>query len=233
MTRSAVFGFAVFAAVLAILPVKAQENRTISLSGSAEILAKPDRASFVVGVTTQSETARGAADENSAKIGAIITALTQAGVDQDQLVTRQLTISPVYNNSNNRTLPPEIAGYRVSNSVAATLNDIALLGILLDEAIEAGANTVSSVQFHASNADRLLDEARQAAFANAKRKAEAYAAAGNFKLLRLLTLDENARSRMPQGDIRVMQSAARESSIPIAAGSLLYTVDVQITWEIE
>ena len=61
--------------------------------------------------------------------------------------------------------------------VALKIRDIAKVGDIIDALTAAGANNISGISFEVSEIEKLLDQARAAAFADAKRKAELYAKA--------------------------------------------------------
>jgi len=63
------------------------------------------------------------------------------------------------------------AVYHLSHYIQATLRDLARVGELLAAVIEAGANTISGVDFTVENPDALVEEARQEALKDAQSRA--------------------------------------------------------------
>ena len=66
------------------------------------------------------------------------------------------------------------------------IRDNSKVGEVLDQLVAAGANNVANVEFTVSEPGKLLDEARNAAFADARRKAELYAKAAGAQLGRAI-----------------------------------------------
>src|SRR5262249_21616755 len=86
--------------------------------------------------------------------------------------------------------PPTLAGFRLVNRVHLTVREVKRLGEILDGAIGLGANQVNGIGFDVSNAETLMDDARRQAIANARRRAELYAAAAGAQLGSVLTISE-------------------------------------------
>ena len=70
------------------------------------------------------------------------------------------------------------------------LRDLTKMGDLIEKTVNKGANAISGIAFLNNDPDALLDKARPIAFADAKRKAEIYAAASGDKVVRLISLNE-------------------------------------------
>lgn len=209
----------------------AEDRRVIALSATAEISAEPDIASFSAGVTTQAPTAAAAAEENAAALGSVLEALTELGIPPEDLRTNRFTIQPVYQRQQQRDELPVIGGYRVQNTLFVRLRDAEMLGTALDTALKAGANTIGSIRFDVEDADSLLDEARTKALEAARRKADLYAEAGNFELGGIISLSENRQGQGPQPEYAMARMSA-DSAAPVATGSLTFSVQVNVTWEI-
>ena len=115
-----------------------------------------------------------------------------------------------------------------------TVRDIAALGPILDQVIQLGSNQVHGIGFEVSKADVLRDDARKAAIANARHKAELYATAAGVKLGRVLGIEE--AGVMPvHRQVGRMASAkmSAESAPPIEAGSQRLDAHVTVTFAIE
>ena len=92
--------------------------------------------------------------------------------------------------------------------MAVTVRDLPRLGALLDKAATAGANSVYGVGFGHNDPSALLDKARPLAVADARRKAEIYAAAGGGKIGRLMALTEEGGRQPPMAFSRAYAAAA-------------------------
>ena len=138
---------------------------TVSTSGTATTRVQPDKFSVTVGVETNGTTAQEAADKNADLVAEVIAALRSLGIAEADISTSSYNVYPVYGNRPAADAcimiyptPPEclpgteITGYRASNTVTVTLDadgDIDA-GQVIDNAIEAGANTVQGAYFFLS-----------------------------------------------------------------------------------
>ena len=82
----------------------------------------------------------------------------------------------------NRAGPNAITGYRASNRVTIKLRDVTKVASVIDTLVGAGANEIGGINFVVSQASKALDEAREKAIADARRKAEIYAKAAGVTL---------------------------------------------------
>ncbi len=223
-------------AVLFVSPVFAEDSkliRTISISGHGEIRAVPDLAVVSIGVTSQGSSARDALDVNTKSMKALLDTLKGAGIDTRDMATSNFSVGPRLDYGNNNGQPPKVVGYDVNNMVTVTVRKIEDLGGLLDVAVTTGSNTINGVSFSVSKPDSMLDEARKAAVADARHKADIYAAAGGFTLGNIISLSEGTAYQPPTP--YMVKSARAESSdaVPIAQGEQTLSIDVSIAYEIK
>ena len=234
MLKTLFASLAVLAAV-AFSPVLAEEaklNQLITISGQGEVRAVPDLAVVSIGVTSQAPTAREALDANTKAMNSLFDTLKKAGIDNKDLATSNFSVGPRYDYGNN-TAPPKVVGYDVNNMVTVTVRKIDDLGELLDVAVSSGSNTINGISFSVAKPEAMLDEARKAAVADARRKAEIYAAAGGFKLGNIVSLSEGVNMPQPMPYMTKAARAEDAATVPIAQGEQSLTVDVSITYEIK
>lgn len=134
--------------------------------------------------------------------------------------------------------PPEIVGYTVTQSVDVKMRDFSKVGDIMGGVVSNGANQVGSLNFTLDDPTKAQDVARAQAIEKAKVKAEGVAAAGGFKLGRLLNISENGSNPYPMYKSYAMDSgvSAMPASAPsptIAAGSQETSVTVSMTYEIQ
>ena len=86
-------------------------NRTVTVSGSGQVNARPDQAVIRVGVQTDAESAEAALSENSRKMQALLDSLEQAGVAPEDIQTTNIQLHPRYENQPEpQGGPPQVAG---------------------------------------------------------------------------------------------------------------------------
>jgi uncharacterized protein YggE len=214
---------------------------TLSVTGRSDLEMEPDELRLVLSVVTEggrSESVDELTSDNSEKVERILRALEEAGVAEEDIKTGRFNIYPRYERASNRT-DPRIVGYRVENEVVVETPLIAEAGRLIERAVDAGANQVSSVSFGLRDEQASRARAIERAAANARSDAEALAAASGVVLTRLLrvNLDQPnvGMSRMDGMQLRSMAESAdaAASAPPINPGKVTVRASVTMIYEIE
>jgi uncharacterized protein YggE len=221
---------AIIAGTLLAAPALAQSMppAVISTTGEATVSVAPDLAQIDGGVTSEAKTAREASDANNAAMGKVLLALKSAGIEEKDFQTSRLSLQP--QSAPNRPGPSTIVGYRASNRVTVRLREVAKLANVIDTMVSAGANDIGGINFMVSQASKLLDEAREQAIADARRKAEIYAKAAGVTLGAPLSIsEEGAPGPMPYRKM----VAGMAASAPVAQGEETLRITVSVSWAIK
>ena len=226
--------FAIAFALLASAPAQAETPTdfpsAISVTGEANISVPPDVASVDAGVATDAKTAREASESNNVAMGKVMAALKSANIDAKDIQTSRLSLQPQY--APNRSGPSPIVGYRASNRVTVRIHDVTKVANVIDTLVGAGANDIGNVNFGVSQASKLLDDAREKAIADARRKAEIYAKAAGVTLGTPLSIsEEGAPQPVFRGKMALPMAAAAPT--PIAQGEETLSISVSVTWAIK
>jgi uncharacterized protein YggE len=231
MTLRTTFAAAIVAGTLLATPVLAQtEPAVISVTGEATISAAPDLAQVDGGVTSEAKTAREASETNNAAMGKVLLALKAAGIAEKDFQTSRLSLQP--QSAPNRSGPAAaIVSYRASNRVTVRVRDVTKVANVIDTLVAAGANDIGGIDFIVSGASKLLDQAREQAVEDARRKAEIYAKAAGVTLGAPLSISEGGGSPMPM-QFRAKAMAAAPST-PVAQGEETLAVTVSVSWAIK
>ncbi len=201
----------------------------ISVTGEAQISVAPDIAFVDAGVATDAKTAREASDANNNAMTKVFAALKAATIDARDIQTSRLSLQPQY--APNRAGPSPIVGYRASNRVTVRIHDVGKVAGVIDTLVAAGANDIGNVNFEVSQASKLLDDAREKAVADARRKAEIYARAAGVTLGAPLSISEGGA---PQPVFRSkMVAGIAAAPTPIAQGEETLSVSVSVSWAIK
>jgi len=221
---------AALAGALLTAPALAQviPPAAISVTGEATVSVPPDLAEIGGGVTSEAKTAREASEANNAAMGKLLQALKGAGIEEKDIQTARLSLQP--QSAPNRSGPPAIAGYRASNRVTIRVRDVTKVASVIDTLVGAGANEIGGINFVVSQASILLDEARERAVADARRKAEIYARAAGVTLGAPLSISEEGNSA-PVPYRRM--AAGMAVSAPVAQGEETLAVTVSVSWAIK
>ncbi|HTM77679.1 MAG TPA: SIMPL domain-containing protein, partial [Devosia sp.] len=212
---------------------------TILIEGHGEVTASPDTAYVTSGVTTQGTTARDALDLNTTAMAELMGALKGAGIESRDIQTSGFSVNPNYvyseqRDANGYTLPPKINGYQVSNVVTVRVRALDTLGAILDKSVTVGANTINGISFAVADPAELLNEARKAAFADAKAKAELYATAAGSKLEDIVSINESQNfNQPPQPYMAKAMVQSASADVPVSAGELSFSINVSVQWDLE
>ncbi len=202
--------------------------RQIVVSGTGVVSAEPDMAEIYLGVSREGRTATAAMDATNDAAANVLQTVRQAGIDDRDVQTSSINLSPVWDQSNAR--PRQIRGYVASNNLTVRVRDLDALGGLLDAVVGEGANNLNGLSFRIADTTELEAEARAAAVRAAKTKAETLAAAAEVTLGPLLRIGEGIGTVDPGP---IMRGAMMEASAPIATGEVDVRVSVTITYGIE
>ena len=217
--------------VFAQMPQQTPEPGIVVM-GEGSVRVTPNNAQIRIGATVRSNTVTEAVATNSKLMAAVIAALKAAGIAENDIQTTRFSIQPVYTPatsfSSGAGATPKLAGFSVSNNVNVTIRDPDKIGDLIDRAVAAGANDIGNVSFSNSDASKVLDQARVAAIADARRKAEVYAKAAGVRLGTVQWITEETGSRPPV----LMMARTAAAPVPIASGEDTLRVQVTVGFDI-
>lgn len=201
------------------------------LTASAEVARAPDTLRLTAAAVTTAATAAEAMAANAARMNAVLAALKAAGVGDADLQTTGLSLTPQY-----RYVPeqaPILTGYQARNAVALRTRKLGEAGRLVDVAVKAGANEVQGPDFIIANPDAALDEARTAAIAKARARAELYARAAGLKVKRIASISEGGAEAPGPIARPMMRMAAEAAPTPVQPGEMSLQAQVTVNFELE
>jgi len=208
----------------------------ITVTGSATLDAVPDQAFVRIGILHLGGSAKEAQDEANKNVQATLTAIAKLGIPEPNIQTTRLTISPMYSQprpGGNDAV--HITGYTASNVVTITLDNLALIGPVVDAGLENGANQLEGVQFALKNDGPVRELALHLAVLEAKAKATAIAEALAVTLGAVQEVSESGSSVIPVGERNeaVFAMAARSPvPTPVSAGQIEVRVSVVLKYAI-
>lgn len=208
-----------------VMPARAAD-RSITVTGEAMISVAPDNAVIRLGVTSQGKNAREASEANAKQMTGVLAAIKESGVADRDVQTSRLSLQPQYEQG--KAGPARLLGFQVTNQVTIRIREVDKFPGILDRAIAAGANEMSGIEFVVSDQSKLLDQARDDAVSDARRKAELYAKAAGVKLGSVTSISEEGSSPPP----RPLVQAMRASAVPVAPGEQMLRAAVSVTYEL-
>jgi uncharacterized protein len=236
MMKQAVLLAAVAAAAFAASRAAAQAapgSPAIRVSATGEVRAAPDQAVADFAVETVAATAQEAAAQNAQRMERVIAALVRAGVPRERIETRDYSVYPDYDHREGGE--PRIRGYRVNNTVQATLHEVDGVGPVIDAALAAGANRVHGVRFGLRDPQAHRQRAIADAVRRARADAEAMAAAlglGLGMVREASTVEAGPVFPVVQEARMQMAGDAAMSPTPVSPGEQVVRATVQVVYAV-
>jgi uncharacterized protein YggE len=212
-------------------PPSADSGHTITVPGTGTVQVEPDTATVNLGVQVTRPTGAEAMEQVSSDAAAITEALVAAGIAEEDIQTTNLSLYSMTGDDGST-----VTGYNASLSINVTVRDIDTVGSTIDTAQQAGGDgfTIGGVAFSFADPESVLEQARIDALANARAKAEQYAAAAGVELGGVVSIVEGA-SYPPviYGDLARLEAAdSAAAGPPISPGQLDLTIDISVTFAI-
>jgi uncharacterized protein YggE len=149
---------------------------SVQANGSATLTAKPNQAQLDIGVVTIGVTAQEASQKNASLSDTVQAALSKVLGSAGTLQTVSYYVTPRYSTTPNQ--PSVIIGYTAGNTVRVTTTDLSQIGLLIDAANQAGANSVGGLSFGLQNPEPLVEQA----LTLATKQAAAHAGAHEWRI---------------------------------------------------
>lgn len=214
------------------------ERSILSVTGSAQVEARPDRATVLFAVETEGETAQEAGESNARLMTTVTEAIRTAGDSSPglRIESSGYSVSPRYGpTTTDRTR--EIVGYTARNGIRTTVDDPDRLGALVDAALGAGANRISNLRFEVRDPEPYRQEALREAVRKARGEAETIAEALGMRLGAALEVEGGADITFARGVSfqaeSLMRDAADAVPTPIEAGLETIPAEVRIRFRLE
>ena len=204
---------------------------TLSVSGEGIIETAPDRAAISIGVVTQDKDATRAQSANAKAAQDVINAIVALGVDRKYINTSDYSFRPTYRQDANRQ--NVLNGYEVRNTVHVMLDNLDLVGKVIDTALNHGANNIDSLDFGIKNRKKLQDEALVLAIRDARQRADLVARELGKTItgVQEISINNGGVGGMRMNKMYAMaEMASMDAATPIEAGTLTCTASVHIVF---
>lgn len=206
-------------------PAWAKSQATVSVQGRAALELVPDLGRITVGVKNRAATAAEAAKANASVMEKVRAALQAKRQKGDTLESAGYWLRPVtrWNKDQQKS---EVIAYEASHRLALSSRDPGSLGVLLDAAVGAGANSVDGPRWGLSDPAQAQRQALAAAFADAKARAQALAKAAGAPLGPVMKIKAGSADRpVPLAAMRLAKGA--EANTKLTPG--LVTVSAEVS----
>lgn len=207
---------------------------TLAVSGQGEVMARPDRATVRLGAEAQAPTAQAAQSQVNAIMQRALQGIRAVGIEERKIQTTGLQLFPVYERQERgEETPPRVVAYRATNTVQVEVENLTLVGKVVDAGVTAGANRIESIAFDLLNDTAARTQALQKAVAEARAKAAVLAEAAGVRLAGIWEIQEGGVNVIPPprpyGDAMLMRA---EAATPIQPGEVRVQASVTIRYHI-
>jgi uncharacterized protein YggE len=207
----------------------ASSNQGISVTGHAEVNAKPDIAYANLGVVLQAPNQDDAVSQDATKADAVKAALIKAGVAEADIKTDYYQVQPEYDY---KSSTPVLVGYQASNFFKVSIHNLPKAGVIVDKASQAGANQVNGVTYDLTDRTQVEAQALAAAVTNARSKADLMAGVAGVTVGRLLNLDETGEQTSQPRPFPMFMRANAAAAAPAEPPTPLTPQDIVITADV-
>ena len=165
-------------------------QRTLRVQGVGVVTVDADRATVSLGVREVAPDVKRAQGTVNEKMDAIIAALREAGIEDGAISSSGIGVYANYSYDDNGD--ETISSYTAYNTLSLVVNDPDNVGMYIDIAFEAGANSLDYVDFSAANTAEAGEQALRLAVESAGKKAAVLADAAGVKLGTIVEIVDNA-----------------------------------------
>lgn len=201
----------------------------VTVTGVGTVNGTPNTLTLNLTVTQTRGDVSSALDAANSSMTAVDNALSGKGVADADLKTSGAQVQPNYSSSGS------INGYTASESLTATLRDLKTAGSAVSAAAAAAGNAtrIDNVALDIENDNSLMTQARTAAFADAKAKAQQYAGAAGEALGKPTQITETVNApSTPIYNTFAASGASVPSAVPVKAGSAQISVTVTVVFAV-
>lgn len=207
-----------------------REARFIRVTGEANMQVSPTEAVITLGVRAEAKTAAAAMAEVSEKMTQVLQSLSDNGVEDRDIQTRNISVNTLWSNRNSDNRR-EVTGFAAANTVELRVRALGDLGRILDQVLQEGANEMQGLRFQHGDLDGLRDQLRYKAVEDGMRKARQLAEASGMALGPVREIRDGAA--LDHGP-RPMARFAMESmgaDVPVAAGEMTVAHQVSMVFD--
>jgi uncharacterized protein YggE len=240
-----------FIAVLAVMLSTIAARADIHVSGDGKVTVVPNLAQLMLSLNSEGPTAADALDANNAAMKALLKKLAGFGIADKDVQTTGFHVAPKYKQEKDKD--PVLVGYVVSHSLTVKVRNIDDTGKVVDALVKNGVQEdngvfgclppdfvetaapilrVDGVTFTLDDETKALDEARKAAVADARRKAELYAAAAGVSVGKVLSISEVTVNWAPRMWSEQELKAAGPDGVPFSKGEQQVSANVTVVFAI-
>jgi len=230
--------FTVLCLFLFVPTIWAADITTVTVQGTSHMEVAPDQAIVTLGIVNTADSAESARNANAAISAAIQQKLLTLDLTKDQINTSQFVVYPVYNSDTDKSSkPPVIIGYRISNNITVTIDDVNLVGSVIDSSLAAGANQITGVRFQKKSDVKLKQTLLAAAIQDALSKTDAIATALDKHFKRVISVNEESigfqQPESPRFNMMLKADTGNSNATSLSPGVIIANGSLSLVCELQ
>lgn len=200
-------------------------SRTVVATGTGSVTADPDLAVLSLAVSSSADSADAAREATATRVDALLTALDDAGVDEENVTTTRFSLAPEYDH---RDGTRDVDGYRAVHALRVEVAP-ADAGRIVDVSVDAAEVEIRNVAFTLSDdrQEELREDAIAGAVDAARSDAEAAADAAG------LSIDGVDSVQVGSGPVtysRVAEASADSAATEFQPGPVTVSATVTVSY---
>lgn len=202
--------------------------RQVTVIGSGQVRGAPDTLTADIAVEVTAPDVASAVKQSGQRQKAVVEALTARGIDDKDMSTTTVSVSPQYGDNST------ITGYRASNSTRVTIRELDAAPELLGIVVAAGgdATRIDSVRYSIEDDSELVRDARARAFEDARDRAQQYAELSGLSLGPVISISESSETS-PPAPVPMPRNAPMAADVPLEPGEQTVEFTVTAVWELD
>lgn len=225
------------ALLLFVAVAQAQETKQvpqITVTGEGKLKVTPDEALITLAVENNGKDALEVKKKNDAQIDKVIKVIKRFGIPTADFQTQQVSLYKSYDDASKKQ------SYVAHQTLTIYLKNLSKYDALLLEVMEAGINSIQSVEFKASQLTAYESQVRKSAMVAAKQKAMDFVSElPGQKVGKALVVSDSSFTQFPRAvfsEMKTYAMTADGNDAPketLAIGSLEISVSVTVTFALE
>ncbi len=204
-------------------------SKLIQVSGAGVVSFEPNIAYVSVGVSGVFQDVSKGQKEINESINLFLGKIKDIVV-ADNISTERFSINHNYEYISGKR---QFVGYNIEQQLKIKVEDLKLLGKILDLAVNSGLNNIGQIDFSSARLDEYKQQALKLALLDAKKKAELMASTMETGKIRLKHISEAGASIQPlrNDGFQVKALAMSDSSTQYQVGDMKVMANVNVTYE--
>lgn len=210
----------------------APDETLLTVSGTGRAESRPDQAIFNAGLENIAPTAKAASARANEAVGRIVAALRTLGIEEKDVQTSSLSISPV-------DFGRDRGRFQATNQVTIKVRNVDKAGEAIAAATAAGANVLSGPNLSVADPETAALSAHATAYKAARAKADAYAKAAGMRVVRVVAIHDGGQGGvMPMMYAEASRDMARVQAVqptaaPVMAGTNSSTISARVEFALK